>query len=144
LRTAVDTNVFIALFSGDDGQSGAAQEALEPTAEASALTVSAVVHAELLAGNRSPETVDEFFSSKGIEVHWDLGEELWRAAGTRYGHYAHARRRQSGDAGHRRILADFLVGSHALYMGGRRLMTTDTGLFSTYFSELEVISPENL
>lgn len=141
MRTAVDTNIFIGLFSGEEAESQAAQQALETAAKTFALTISAVVHAELLAGDRSSQTLDEFFSGKGIEVHWELSEEVWRTAGVRYGRYAEHRRRQSGDSGPRRILADFLIGAHAFHLGGSRLLTTDQRIFSSYFPEVEVISP---
>lgn len=137
----MDTNVFIALFSGEEEGSQAAQHALEQAAARGTLVVSPVVHGELLAGERSAEAVDEFFSLKAIEVDWELGEEVWRTAGARYGCYARDRRRQATDPGPRRILADFLVGSHALRSGGGSLLSTDARIFSRYFPELEVLYP---
>jgi predicted nucleic acid-binding protein len=143
IRTAVDTNVFIALFGGDDEAISWARHALEEAATRAVLSVVPVVYAELLAGGRPPERVETFFSEKGIEVDWEIGEQVWRAAGSRYGSYAHDRRRQSGDPGPRRILADFLVGAHALYLGGRTLLTTDKKIFTNYFPELRIIAPES-
>jgi predicted nucleic acid-binding protein len=141
-RIAVDTNVFIALFAGDEEAALWAQHALEEAATGAVLAVAPVVYAELVAGRRPPEMVETFFSEKGIEVDWEIGKEVWRAAGLRYGSYARDRRRQGGDPGPRRILADFLVGAHALQFGERTLLTTDRRIFADYFSELRIIAPE--
>ena len=140
MRTAVDTNVFSALLSGDEEAATTMQAALEGAAAGGLLAVSPAVYAELLAG-RDAEAVDDFFSNKGIDVDWNLGAEVWRTAGARYGAYARDRRRQRGDAGPRRILADFLIGAHALHLA-HALLTSDTRIYGTYFSELEVISPQ--
>lgn len=139
MRVAVDTNVFSALLSGEENAVFTMQAALEGMSAEGILVVSPVVYAELVAG-RSPEAVDHFFSEKGIEVDWLLGREVWRTAGSRYGAYAGARRRQRGDAGPRRILADFLIGAHALHMA-RGFLTSDTRIYNTYFPELRVVSP---
>lgn len=141
MRTAVDTNIFSALFSGDPGSAPEARVALEAVAGRGRIMVSAAVYAELAAG-RSHAIVDDFFSAKGIEVDWHHAAEVWREAGTRYGEYARDRRRQGGDPGPRRILADFLIGAHALHMTGA-LLTSDTRIFASYFPELRIISPED-
>lgn len=138
----MDTNIFVRLLSGDPETSSAARVALENAAARAALVVSPAVYAELVAGGRSSEAVEEFFSAKGIEVDWTLGEAVWRVAGSRFGSYARDRRRHSEDRGPRRILADFLVGAHALHSGGGVLLTADTGIFASYFPELRIIAPE--
>jgi hypothetical protein len=140
MRTAVDTNVFLALLSGEPEAASEARVALEDARSAGPLVISPAVYAELVAGRHS-EVVDSLISDKGIDVDWNLGAEVWRAAGARYGVYARDRRRQGADAGPRRILADFLVGAHALHLA-RALLTSDTRIFSSYFSELEIISPQ--
>jgi predicted nucleic acid-binding protein len=141
VKTAVDTNVFSALLSGDEEAVSTMQTALEATAVEGLIVVSPPVYAELLAGWDSG-VVDNLFSDKSIDVDWNLGSEVWRAAGMRYGIYARDRRRQRGDAGPRRILADFLIGAHALHLA-HALLTSDTRIYGTYFSELEVISPQD-
>lgn len=117
------------------------QVALENAAAEGVLLVSPAVYAELVAG-RDSEVVENFFSDKGIDVDWNLGADVWRTAGTRYGAYARARRQQRGDAGPRRILADFLIGAHALHLA-HALLTSDTRIYGTYFPELEIISPQD-
>lgn len=140
MRIAVDTNIFSALLSGDPGSAPQARTALEDVRAAGALAVSPAVYAELAAG-RTSDAVDNLFSEKGVEVDWHLGREVWHAASSRYGDYARERRRRRGDPGPRRILADFLIGAHALHLA-RALLTSDTGIFSAYFPELRVFAPE--
>ena len=139
MRTAVDTNVFVALFSGDEETVPVAQDALEDVSDQGLLVVCPAVYAELVAG-RDSEAVESFFSRKGIEIDWDLGKEVWCTAGTRYGKYALARRRQRGDAGPRRILADFLIGAHAFHLA-QAFLTFDTRIYGTYFPELKIVAP---
>lgn len=142
MTTAVDTNVFVALFSGDEQASKEAQNTLEDAYAAGPIAVSPAVYAELVAGGREPEKIERFFAEKGIEVSWDLDAEVWKTAGSRYGSYARERRRQPGDEGPRRILADFFIGAHALHhVDDGSLLTTDTKIFSTYFPELRVVAP---
>ena len=109
MNVAVDTNVFVRLLSGDEETVLILQKAVEAAAARGPLVVSPIVYAELAAG-RDYRAVDDFFSAKDIEVDWQQGPEVWREAGTRYGRYARDRRRQRGDPGPRRILADFLAG----------------------------------
>lgn len=115
------------------------QSALEKARANGTLVASPAVYTELVAG-RTLEIVDTFFSDKSIEVDWRLGKDVWREAGVRYARYARTRMRGPEDSGPRRILADFLIGAHALKMADA-LLTADAGIFSTYFPELEIIAP---
>ena len=141
MKSAVDTNVFVALFSGAEAASASAAAVLEEAHAAGPLTISPAVYAELVAG-REAGFVDEFLAKKGVDIDWDLGREVWASAGERYGDYTRARRRQRGDAGPRRILADFLVGAHAMHLADA-LLTSDAGIFGTYFPELRIVSPQD-
>ena len=137
----MDANVFVALFTGDEEATPWAQRALEEVAARSSLALSPVAYAELLAGGRSPEALSGFLTEKGIEVDWALGERTWHEAGYRFGSYSRDRRKQTQDPGPRRILADFLIGAHALKHGGGVLMTLGKKIFASYFPELRIISP---
>jgi len=139
LKTAVDTNVFIALFSGEEEASASAQAVLEAARAAGPLVISPAVYSELVAGGDA-SFVERFLSEKGVEVDWDQNRDAWRTAGVRYGEYARVRHRQKGDTGPRRTLADFLIGAHALHRA-QVLLTSDTGVYGTYFSELTLQSP---
>lgn len=144
MKTSVDTNVFIALLDGGGEQAAWARGALDMVASEAEVVISPAVFAELVAGERTPEFVSRFLSGKGIVVHWHLGEDVWREAGLRYAAYAANRRRQTGGENPRRILADFIIGSHALSLGGGSLLTGDTRVFATYFPELRILSREHV
>lgn len=140
MKVAVDTNVFIRLLYGNEELAPPARAVLERTSREAEVVVSPAVFAELVAGSRSLEDVARFFEEKSITVHWDLDRQVWREAGLRYAAYARDRRKE-GSGGPRRILADFLIGSHVLLMAGANLLTSDTRIFANYFPELRIVTP---
>jgi predicted nucleic acid-binding protein len=135
MTTAVDTNVMIALWDKDSALSLAAQNALDAAFNRGTLVAAAPVFGELLAApGRSETFVGSFFEETGITVDWELPEQIWRSAGRAFQAYAERRRRQR-DRRARRILADFLIGAHAL-RNGYRLLTLDDRLYRTAFPKL--------
>lgn len=136
--TAIDTNVLVVLFSSDSRSSQIASEALYIAAQNGPLVLSPVIYAELLAG-REAAMIDRFLAETRIDVDWDLPIRVWHVAGERYRDYAENRRRQRGDPGPRRILADFMIGAHAATLANA-LLTSDARVYRTYFPELHVIS----
>ena len=137
MTTSVDTNVVIALWDKDPALSLAAEAALEKAFARGNLVVSAPVFAELIAAPGRTETfVSSFLEETGIAIDWDLGEAVWRSAGRAFQSYAERRRKQR-DSGARRILADFLIGAHALTRG-YRLLTLDERLYRLAFPNLTI------
>ena len=103
------------------------------------LVVCPPVLAELLAPlHRTEPFIDYFLKEAGIAVDWNLDEPVWRIADRVFQRYAASRRRRT-DAGPRRILADFLIGAHALRRG-YRLLTLDTGIYRSAFPRLTLVS----
>lgn len=138
---AVDTNVLVALLAGTESEAETVQNALSGAAQRGVLTVSPAVYAELMAmPGLEPEELDGFLAATDIATHWTLGEEVWRAAGRAYSSYARRRRRQRGDTGPRRILADFVIGAHARHTADA-LLTLDPKLYRSNFEGLELIVP---
>jgi predicted nucleic acid-binding protein len=139
MTTAVDTNVIVALWDRDAQLNTAAQGALDEALDRGALVISAPVFAELMAApGRDEAFLNTFVKKTGITVDWDLDEAVWRAAGLAFRAYA-ARWRVRRDSGPRRILADFLIGAHAVY-GGCSLLTLDEGLYRSAFPQLRLVS----
>jgi predicted nucleic acid-binding protein len=114
MTTAVDSNVLIALWNEDDRLNALARTALDAALERGNLVIAAPVFAELL----------------------DLGQPVRRAAGRAFQQYA-ARRKKQLDSGPRRILADFVIGAHAM-QNGFRLLTLDDRLYRAAFPQLLV------
>jgi len=99
------------------------------------LVISGAVYSELLAApGRTEAFIDNFCEETGIAVEWELGEKIWREAGKAIQDYA-ARRRKRKEAEPRRILADFLIGAHAL-ANGYQLLTLDEGNYRAAFPRL--------
>jgi len=137
MTTAIDTNVIVALWNPDDALNSAANSALDAAVAQGATIISGPVFAELLALPRGrADFVDEFLRDTGIAVDWNLDEPIWRVAGLAFQAYAKRRRRHER-IGPRRILADFLIGAHALERGFK-LLTLDEGLYRAAFPRLEI------
>jgi predicted nucleic acid-binding protein len=137
MSVSVDTNVLIALWNPDDVLNTAARDALDASLGQGGLVISAPVYSELLAfPSRDESFLDKFLSDTGIRVDWDLGEAIWRTAGLAYKNYS-ARRRKQGE-GPRRILADFLIGAHAVHYR-MPLLTLDAKLYRSSFPHLRIL-----
>jgi predicted nucleic acid-binding protein len=135
--TSLDTNVLAALWDADDVFNTHAKGLLILAREAGELVVSAPVFAELLADpGREELFLDTFFREADIAVEWQFSEAIIRTAGRAFQSYVQ-RRRASG-AGHpRRILADFLIGAHAL-VNGYTLLTLDQRHYRKAFPKLKL------
>ena len=138
MTTAIDTNVIIALWQTDDAFNTLAESMLERTGARSQLVIAAPVFAELMAApGRNVNLLEDFFRETGIRIDWVLDERVWRMAGAAFQAYA-MRRRRAGERPPRRILADFLIGAHALRFG-YRLLTFDRKLYPTVYPELLLV-----
>lgn len=141
MTTALDTNVLVVLLRGIGELADAAQAELDGAARLGPLVLAAPVYAELLASpGRDGASLDRFRSEARITVDWQFDESLWRDAAAAYRGYAERRRRQQGDPGPRRILADFLIGAHAARRAAT-LLTFDPKLFRSSFPTLTVRVP---
>ncbi len=142
MNTAVDTNVFVSLLTGPMEEARAARHSLRKAEERGPLVVCAPVYAELSAApGRGPDEVDVFLDLARVAVDWDLSEDTWRTAALAFKGYAERQRAQPGGSGPRRILADFVIGAHALHTASA-LLTLDHGLYRVAFPDLAVLVPE--
>jgi predicted nucleic acid-binding protein len=137
MRTAIDTNVVSALWSKESIASGVARKLGDAKSEGG-LVVGAPVYAELLAYPRATEAfVNKFISDTGMVLDFELDQEVWLEAGRRFARYA-KRRRQSTREEPKRLLADFIIGSHALTKADR-LMTLDPRRYERDFPDLKLV-----
>src|SRR5580704_16393027 len=117
MTTAIDSNVLVAFWDADNTLNSLAQSALTAAWKRGNLVMAAPVYAELLAfPQRTESFLDAFLGETGISVDWELDQAIWRAAGRAFQAYA-ARRRKLSNSAPRRVLADFLIGAHALRKG---------------------------
>lgn len=137
MRIAVDTNVISALWSEEPAASFASGR-LQLARQTGNLVVSAPVFAEVLAHPKASERfVEKFMDGAGIRVEFEISEAVWREAGRRFAAYA-VRRRRSGGTHPKRLLADFLIGAHAL-LRTDRLLTFDRNRYAGAFPELKLL-----
>ena len=102
------------------------------------LVVSAPVYAELLAYPKATESfVNDFLADTGIAADFEFQQPVGLEAGRRFARYA-KRRRRSAHQGPKRLLADFIIGSHALAQADR-FMTLDPKRYGRDFPELRLI-----
>jgi len=137
MTTAIDTNVIVALWDAEDTLHRRARAALDKAFNEGTLAISGAAYAELMAGpGRTEAFVDGFCQETGIAVEWEFGEKVWRAAGTAFQGYTARRRKQKGGEP-RRILADFLIGAHAI-VNRYKLLTLDAGIYHASFPKLAI------
>lgn len=136
MRTAIDTNVLSALWSKEPVASDIAKKLGNAKAEGG-LVVGAPVYAELLAYPKATESfVNGFLADTGIDVDFEFQRPVWLEAGRRFARYV-KRRRSTSQQVPRRLLADFIIGSHALVQADR-FMTLDPKRYNQDFPELKL------
>ena len=139
MTISIDTNVIAALWKDDHSMNAVVVEMLGGLIAHEKLVVSGPVYAELMAGPlRDEASLDHFFEDTGIDVDWELDEEIWREAGRAF--RAYVQRRQASQGGEaRRILTDFLIGAHA-QVRGYTVLTLDCDDFAAAFPTLPILS----
>lgn len=154
--TAVDTNILLDVLVPDARHADESEEALAEAVRAGAVTLSEAAYAELAGYFPAQEELDRFLADTGMTVRSSSAEALFRA-GRSWSEYS--RRRPAGVAcpqcgssqnlrcdgceaplsPRQHVLADFLIGAHALYHADR-LLTRDRGYYHRYFPELTLMS----
>ena len=136
MRVAIDSNVISGVWSAEPIASLAVSQ-LDAARRRGKLLICAPVYAELLAYPKASESfLEQFLRETSIVVDFEISEGIWREAGRRFSQYAGRRRRSSG-AHPKRLLVDFLVGTHAL-LEADRLFTLDQGRYAKDFPELQL------
>jgi predicted nucleic acid-binding protein len=137
VTTAIDTNVIVGLWDAEETVRQAARRALDAALTRGEMVICGVVYAELIAApGRTEAFVDQFCEQAGIRVEWELKERIWRTAGAAFQGYAVRRKKHRG-LEPRRLLADFLIGAHAL-VNSYRLLTLDSGVYRASFPRLVI------
>ena len=137
MRTAVDSNVLSALWSGEPPASPVAAQ-LQEAHSRGGLVICAPVYAELLAHPLATQDfVDRFLEETGIPVDFDLDAAIWKKSATAFAVYA-GRRRRSGGGAPKRLFVDFIIAAHAS-LRADRLMTLDPARYKQDFPKLRLI-----
>ena len=126
--TAIDTNVLLDLFISSATHHEQSQDAIRDASTNGEIIVSDIVYAEIVphVGNRI--LLDGALSDLNVRLSPIDSNIAWEA-GVRWMRY-----RQAGGP-RTRILADFLIGAHALATADV-FLTRDRGFYDSYFPNL--------
>lgn len=137
MRSAVDTSVLLDVLAADPKFGQASRQALRDAHDRGALVASDVVWAEVRASYTSDEAFERAMTTIGVrfegisDAATTLAGRLWRES--RQGAKGRGEPRK-------RVVADFLVGAHALRHADT-LLARDRGFFRSCFKGLRVIDP---
>ena len=152
--TAVDTNVLLDIVAGPAPHTREAVAALGRAAGEGNIVVSDVVYAELAARFPTSDELEEFLTGTKI-VRVPSGSLALHLAGRAWVDYVtrrpnflqcpscgarnYVKCEQCGEqvAPRQHMVADFLIGAHAM-VHADRLLTRDHGYYRTYFPNLKV------
>ena len=155
MTTAVDTNILLDILIPDAPHGDESESALFIAAGFGAVVVSDVAYAELAAQFSVPDELDGVLSAMGVKRQPPSARAL-HTAGQAWARYLEARGQafrcpgcgaavrvhcaKCGAAVTRRqhVMADFLIGAHALVHAGR-LLTRDRGYYGRYFPGLVLV-----
>lgn len=126
--TAVDTSVLVDVFRTDAPQHAESEARLAAAYNAGAILVCDVVYAELAPRFAERAALDAALRAVNATLSPIDSAMAWEA-GHRWNRY-----RLAGGP-RERILADFLIGAHAL-AAADRFLTRDRGFYRSYFPEL--------
>ena len=131
--TAVDTNVLLDTFLASPEFGARSREALRRSLREGALVACEAVWAEVTAAFGATAQAEQALAQLGVDYS-AMTSEAASEAGAAWKAYRDRGGRRT------RVIADFLIGAHALDRADR-LLTRDRGFYRSYFGRLRVLDP---
>jgi hypothetical protein len=134
MRTAVDSSVLFDVLLGDPRFGAPSAQAIKAADLAGPLLASEIVWAEVRAHFPREQLFEQAMGLLGLQFDplskkaASLAGRLWRES------------RKAHGVSPNRVVADFLIGAHALEQADA-LLTRDHGFYRKHFKGLRVISP---
>jgi predicted nucleic acid-binding protein len=133
LITAVDTNILLDVIGADPTFGRASAAGVRRSLLEGQLVACEVVWAECAAGLPDPDTAVDRLAA--LRVGYSAAQaDAALTAGKMWSLYRGRRGAQE------RVIADFLIGAHALLQADR-LLTRDRGFYRGYFEGLKILDP---
>ena len=132
--TAVDTNILLDILLPDPNHRTNSLAKLHQAIIEGTLIVSDVVASELGSQFLSPADMERFLCSVNIAL-FPMSMAAAHDAGQRWRSYLRSRK-----GARERIVADFMIATHALHHANR-LLTRDLGFYRGHFSDLALLQP---
>jgi hypothetical protein len=137
---AVDSNILIDFIGNDPVSADAADLALRRALASGPVVACEVVLAEVVTGLGNGSAVMDALEELGVDFS-PLEQRSAVRAGEMQRRYLERRRAAAAGLESRRVVADFLVGAHAL-LQCHGLITRDAGFYRDYFKGLKLIVPQ--
>jgi predicted nucleic acid-binding protein len=134
VKTAVDSSVLLDVLGADQAFGEASREALRAAYGAGALVACDVVWAEVRAHFNDDQSFEDTMSLLGVRFA-PISRDGARLAGSLW-----RRNRAREKAPRSRVVADFLIGAHAL-LDADVLLTRDRGFYRASFVRLRINDP---
>jgi predicted nucleic acid-binding protein len=135
----LDTNIIIDAHHGGGEERINARRLISSAVTDTGAAINCVALAELYAGPRGGEAIEEDMRRAGIAI-LDLPVGAAVICGRAYMRYRLARTRSGGGKAPNIPLPDFFIGAHAELLGWK-LATRDVEHYRTYFPSVELIEP---
>ena len=131
--TIADTNVLVDVLGAEESWLSWSTAALDEAMRNDGVVINSVIYAEISPRFADAKAVDAFLLQSELRFE-TLSREMLHAAGAAHRSY----RRNGGEKN--RMLADFLIGAHAL-LSGQAIITRDPKPYRTYFPTVRLITP---
>ena len=134
MKVAVDSSVLLDVLTADPVHGERSREALRVAYDTGPLVACEIVWAEVRAYFQTDAEFAEAMKKLGIRF-----ESIFDDAAAKAGQLWRELRRQRG-ASRVRVVADLLIGAHALFQSDA-LLTRDRGFYSGRFKGLRIVEP---